>query len=86
MEYLRFMSRSSISLIEVFRIIGGNIFSDKKIWDLLRPQKGFRTAENRSSGVTIGFRILNVWDSSVFSHMHLEMLLLEDKLFPNAYQ
>jgi hypothetical protein len=39
MEYLRFMSRSNISLIEVFRIIGGNIFSDKNIWDLLSPRK-----------------------------------------------
>ncbi len=41
MEYIRFMSRASISLIEVFRIIAGNIFSDKVIWDLFSPKKKF---------------------------------------------
>jgi len=39
MEYMRFLSRSSISLIEVFRIIGGNIFSDKPIRVLLTIKK-----------------------------------------------
>jgi hypothetical protein len=38
LEYLRFLSRSCLSLIEVFRIIGMNIFSDRTIEDLLcRP-------------------------------------------------
>jgi len=39
MEYLRFQSRSSVSLIDVFRIIGMNIFSDRGIDDLLSTHK-----------------------------------------------
>ena len=39
MEYLRFCSRSGLSLIEVFRIIGANILSDRTIDDLLTIQK-----------------------------------------------
>jgi hypothetical protein len=39
MEYFRFRSRSSISLIDVFRILGTNIFSDSAINDLLSKRK-----------------------------------------------
>jgi len=35
MEYLRFCSRSALSLIDVFRILGANILSDRSIDDLL---------------------------------------------------
>jgi len=35
MEYLRFRSRSTLSLIEVFRIIGANILSDRSIDELI---------------------------------------------------
>jgi len=35
MEYLRFRSRSTLSLIDVFRILGTNILSDRSIDDLL---------------------------------------------------
>jgi len=39
MEYIRFRSRASVPLIDVFRIIGSNIFSDRTIDDLLSTKK-----------------------------------------------
>lgn len=39
MEYLRFRSSTSFLLIEVFRIIGANIFTDRTIVDLLSLSK-----------------------------------------------
>lgn len=39
MEYLRFRSRTPLLLIEVFRIISANIFSDRTIVDLLSYSK-----------------------------------------------
>lgn len=43
MEYLRFRSSTSFPLIDVFRIIGTNIFSDSKIYELLSfPKRGKR--------------------------------------------
>jgi len=55
MEYIRFLSRSSISLIEVFRIIGGNIFSDKPIPDLLTIKKKLDRGKIVLSGLQLDF-------------------------------
>jgi hypothetical protein len=45
MEYLRFRSSTSFLLIEVFRIIGANIFTDRTIEDLLSFSKRLKRYE-----------------------------------------